>query len=142
MEAQPDTIVRKSGTRSASISIHVFFAAMVAGVSLLAFSRERQLNIDGFVPRIVTSAVFIWHLLMVPLAFAGILAAALWLLAKMAVGSRRPNTASGDGVPRREFFVRLCALTPPALTVALSLVSEYQLRHFRDFLKQCSVGIF
>jgi hypothetical protein len=78
-----------------------------------------------------TSALFIWHLLMVPLALVGTLVAALWLLARLVVGSYHPKITSGDGVTRRAFFVRLCALTPPALTVALSLVSEQQLRHFR-----------
>ena len=35
--------------------------------------------------------VFIWHLLMVPLAFVGILVAAVGLLAKMAVRWGRPE---------------------------------------------------
>ena len=117
------------------VALHVFFATMIAGIAVLMFGREYDWNVDVAVPRVATVAVFIWHLLMVPLAFAGIIVASIWALVKMAVRLfRRPgpsNAAASTGITRREFFARLCVLTPPAFTVLLTAVAEWQLNGFR-----------
>ena len=113
--------------------MHVFFAAMIAGIAVLMLGRTQHWNVDMMVPRVVTVAVFIWHLLMVPLALAGIVLAAVWTLVKAVIRLfRRPvNGVAATGITRREFFARFCALTPPSLTVLLTLVAEKQLREFR-----------
>jgi predicted MPP superfamily phosphohydrolase len=117
----------------ASACMHLFFAFMVADVGALMFGREYHVNVDVMVPRVVTVAVFIWHLLMVPLVFAGIIVAAICsLVGKVIRLFRRPGIgATGAGLTRREFFARLCLLTPPALTVLLTMVAEQQLKGFR-----------
>jgi hypothetical protein len=117
----------------ASVCMHIFFAAMVAGIGALMFGREYHLNVDAVVPQVVTVAVFIWHLLMVPLAFAGIVIASVCsLVRKVILLFRQPGVGtSGSGLTRREFFARLCLLTPPALTVLLTMVAEQQLKGFR-----------
>jgi hypothetical protein len=112
---------------------HAFFAAMIAGIWVLMFGRTHNWNVDVVVPSIVTSAIFIWHLLMVPLAFTGIAITAIYALMKIGVRLfRRPQEShEGTGMTRRDFFARLSVLTPPALTVLLSLVAEQQLKGFR-----------
>ncbi len=117
----------------ASAAVHVFFVAMAAGLCLLLVARDRGWNIDRDIPGLLAAAIFIWHLVVLPLALAGVLIAAIWqgirLLARL---FRRPGeSAARDGLTRRQFFARVCTLAPPSLTVVLSVVAEAQLRGFR-----------
>ena len=117
----------------AAILVHVFIAAMVAGIAVLMLGRAHHWNVDVAVPRFVTVAVFLWHLIVVPLTFIGIIIAAIVSAIGMLVRLfRRPeNFTPTTGLTRREFVARLCALTPPGLTVLLSIIAEQQLKGFR-----------
>lgn len=120
--------------RWASLAVHLFFAAMLGGVVVFLFGRAHDWRISDLMPGFLIAAVFLWHLVVLPLALAGVVIAGAWKLLKMIVRAvRRPRQVApvGDGLTRRDFFARICALTPPALTVALTLVSEVQLRGFR-----------
>jgi predicted MPP superfamily phosphohydrolase len=87
----------------------------------------------------VASAVFIWHLLLLPLGVS-----LLWLglggwgamrlgsSLRRSSGKRESRAAStGKGMPRRDFLSASLALVPPLLTVASTGVAIAQLRDFR-----------
>src|SRR5277367_6796413 len=69
----------------ACAALHLFFATMLAGLAVVMLGREFHWNTDAALPRFVTVALFIWHMLVVPLTLAGIIIAAIWALVKMAV---------------------------------------------------------
>jgi len=124
--------------KRAALLLHAFMLAMIISIGALMLGRTNNWNVDTSVPQFITVTVFIWHLIIVPLTFIGIIIAAIISAVGMIIRSIRnfrrkqnnPPTAA-TGPTRREFFARLCALTPPVVTVVLSLIAEQQLKGFR-----------
>ena len=117
----------------ASLSLHLFFAIMITTLGIMMLGRTHHWNVDVLVPRFITVAVFLWHFIVVPLALIGIIIAAIISAIGMLIRlfRTRQNTTPPTGLTRREFVARLTALTPPALTVVLSIIAEQQLKGFR-----------
>ncbi|HWB58180.1 MAG TPA: metallophosphoesterase [Chthoniobacteraceae bacterium] len=124
---------RRGGWRWASLAAHLFFATMLGGIIVYMYGREHDWRISAMMPAFLTASLYLWHLVVLPLALAGFAIAGAWKFLTMIVRRvRRPREAATlVGMTRREFFGRLLALAPPSLTAALTLVGEVQLHGFR-----------
>ena len=121
--------------RWSAVALHLFFAAMAGGMALLLVSHSRGRYVDDAIPGLLAAAIFIWHLIVLPLALAGVVVAVIWKAVMLLIGLfRKPRESAPpphEGLTRREFLARACALAPPSLTLLLSVVAEAQLRGFR-----------
>lgn len=105
-------------------------AGMFAGLSVVLWGRFAGVMVDDLLPRTVISAVFIWHLFMIPLWLG-------WQLAGSVIrGIRRLNPrsktpAAESGMSRREFLTAATTFAPAVVASAGALSSETQLEEFR-----------
>jgi len=118
--------------------VHGFFAIQLALLALVITGRLRHIHVDNYIPTAVWIITITWHLLVAPVALVacllGVLGTAVAAGVRLVSGrpALPPATESpGNGLTRREFLGSAVALTPPALTLALSAVAARQLTEFR-----------
>ena len=127
-------------------AFHGFLFLQTASLTGIVLSWSQHFNIDTFLPKPLAIVVFVWHLVVVPLALAGNLVGLVVESVTAVVrrfGSKASPSlppASDPGLTRREFLIATAALTPPALTLALSAVAAHQLEDFRIRLMTISVA--
>ncbi|MBA2433280.1 MAG: metallophosphoesterase [Chthoniobacterales bacterium] len=116
----------------------VIIALLLAGLVVLMATRRAEARVD--LPQFVTSVIYIWHLLvlpvLLPLVLLGGLAVLLWWTAKRlkTAGSTADQTAaSGEEAltTRRGFLAAAAALAPPILCFSLTGFALPQLNDFR-----------
>ena len=130
-----DRLLRKAGWKARARLLHsLFFAFQLAALIAVIASRESELW--DHLPRFVTTAVYLWHLLILPiliplLALGSIVALVCWIIRK--TGARKPpQTPSDDpGMSRRAFLAATAAFTPQLFTVGLTAIALRQLEQFR-----------
>ncbi len=115
----------------------VFVLGQVLGLGLIMLTRFGPAQPPGLWMKSATSAVFIWHLLLLPLGVSLLwLGLGGWGVTKLissfgrSSGKRSPETTS-EGIHRRDFLSASLALVPPLVTIASTGVAITQLRHFR-----------
>jgi len=105
-----------------------WMGAMLGGLLLFLGSRFGGVRVEELLPRPLVSAIFIWHLMILPLWL-------IWLVVRgfFAAGRRivRGPAPVEDGVSRREFISTAARLAPAVLTTGAALGSEPQLEEFR-----------
>jgi uncharacterized protein len=95
-------------------------------------SRGGLADIAELVWRPVWSAVFVWHLIFLPLWLLVNLARGLMALARaISRMERKAEPARDGGMSRREFIGVAAAYTPPMLSVGAGILAEGQLDDFR-----------
>ncbi|MEI8234014.1 MAG: metallophosphoesterase [Verrucomicrobiota bacterium] len=134
-------LLGRNASPAARIALHGFFLLQTGAVALL-FWASLTLNAGVFqaLPLPVLFVVYLWHLLVAPLALAGHLlglaaaaatGAARWLQKKFFPPPAALPAPAQNGLSRREFLGTLAALTPPLLTFPLSAYAGAQSADFR-----------
>lgn len=131
--------------------IGLFMGSQVALVVWILGRRVLAEYLPGQPPQVLSSAAYLWHLLILPAAWAVVAAAGLlvglwrwWrrlvaLTARTAATGPVPSVAAEGVAPdvpeltstRRQFLGTLTAATPVLLTGAGAAYSLFQLQHFR-----------
>lgn len=133
-----DRLLRKTGWKGRSRILHsLFFGFQLT--ALVAVIASRQSELWDHLPKLVTSAVYLWHLLILPLllpllAIGAIVALVCWVIGK--IRKREPretaNSQAADaGMSRRAFLAATAAFTPQLFTVGLTAIALRQLEQFR-----------
>ena len=123
----------------ASIAHTVFIALQFAGLVLVILSRRADFAFD--LPRVATAAVYVWHLLVLPVlapllllgAVIGLVIAAFKLFKREPIARQVHirQLTPGRVMNRRSFLATAAALTPPILSLSLTGVAMRQLEKFR-----------
>ncbi|MDD5348896.1 MAG: metallophosphoesterase [Chthoniobacteraceae bacterium] len=144
---QSARLLGRRASLAARVTLHGFFF-LQTGVVVLFLSTVFSLrgwHLLHALPTSVFLVIYLWHLVLVPLAlgghFLGITAATAagaahrvrqWLLPPPpALPAENPPTGGPGGLSRREFLGTLAALTPPLLTFPLSAYAGAQSKTFR-----------
>ena len=135
-----DRLLRRAGFKRRARILHsLFFSLQVIG--LLAVIASRRSETWDQLPQALTSAVYLWHLLilppLLPVLLIGVLVALVCaLIAK--IRTQPPivtaNSATDDharGMSRRAFLAATAAFAPQLLTVSLTAIALRQLEQFR-----------
>jgi predicted MPP superfamily phosphohydrolase len=131
-------LMRKAGWKGRMRILHsLFFVFQLA--ALLAVIAYRQSELWDFLPRFVTTAVYLWHLLILPLLLPLMVVAALaalvcWALRKIRARDAREIAAAqvdDARVSRRAFLAATAAFAPQLFTVGLTAIALRQLEQFR-----------
>jgi len=120
-------LARRGASRAVRLALHGFCLAQI--IFLAGMLRVP-------LPQPVYLIIYIWHLLVAPVALVIIL---FWLTGRTLAGILRffkpppapASTPAAGGVSRREFLGAVTALTPPVLTFPLSAFAATQLSCFR-----------
>lgn len=121
---------RRVGVRLAAIA---WILLVLGGLGLVMGARFAGQQSDDLLPRPVLSAVFIWHLLVLPLWMIGHLVALLGSGVRRVVtrSATSEEPASENSISRREFLSATSGFAPAVLTTAAALGAESQVEHFR-----------
>lgn len=130
-----DRLLRKAGWKGRARLLHgLFFGFQLAG--LLAVIASRRSEAWDQLPKFMMSAVYLWHLLILPLliplaAVAGIIAVLWWVIGK--IRNREIKAAQTDQahLSRRAFLAATAAFAPQLFTVGLTAIALRQLEQFR-----------
>ena len=84
----------------------------------------------------MTAAVYLWHLLILPLlipllAIGGIVALVCWVVRKIRAREAAAAHTDDTGMSRRAFLAATAAFTPQLFTVGLTAIALRQLEQFR-----------
>jgi predicted MPP superfamily phosphohydrolase len=130
-----DRLLRKTGWKVRARLLHSLFFGFQLG-ALVAVSASRQSEFWDHLPKLVTTAVYLWHLLILPLllpllAIGAIVALVRWLIRR--IRARETVNAQTDdaGMSRRAFLAATAAFTPQLFTVGLTAIALRQLEQFR-----------
>jgi predicted MPP superfamily phosphohydrolase len=133
-----DRLLRKAGFKGRVRILHSLFFGFQL-VSLLAVIASRRSEFWAHVPTTVTTAVYLWHLLILPLLIplwvvGAVVALVCWLIRK--IRTREPREIAdaqpdGAGMSRRAFLAATAAFTPQLFTVGLTAIALRQLEQFR-----------
>jgi hypothetical protein len=130
-----DRLLRKAGWKGGSRTVHgLFFRFQLAALTAVIASRQSELW--DHLPRFVTTAVYLWHLLILPLLIplllvGSIVSVVCWSIRK-AQRRRVPDSQSEDtAMTRRAFLAATAAFTPQLFTVGLTGIALRQLEQFR-----------
>jgi len=132
-----DRLLRKAGFKRVRILHSLFFGVQLAGLLTVILSRRSELW--DWLPKAMTAAVYLWHLLILPLlipllAVGAVVALVRWVIRKIRTqepretGTTQPDDAR---VSRRAFLSATAAFTPQLFTVGLTAIALRQLEQFR-----------
>jgi predicted MPP superfamily phosphohydrolase len=131
-----DRLLRKAGWKGRIRILHgLFFGFQLA--ALVAVIASRQSEFWDHLPRFVTTAVYLWHLLILPLllpllAIGAIVALIGWVIRKIRTrGANEIRPVQPTGMSRRAFLAATAAFTPQLFTVGLTAIALRQLEQFR-----------
>lgn len=132
-----DRLLRKAGFKRVRILHSLFFGVQLAGLLTVLLSRRSELW--DWLPKALTAAVYLWHLLILPLlipllAIGAIVALVFWVVGKTRARKQRETaTVQPDnaGMSRRAFLAATAAFTPQLFTVGLTTIALRQLEQFR-----------
>jgi predicted MPP superfamily phosphohydrolase len=130
-----DRLMRKAGWKGWARILHsLFFGFQLA--ALLAVIASRQSELWDHLPRFVTTAVYLWHLLILPLllpllAIGAIAAVLRWVIRKIRAREAPEAQTNEAAMSRRAFLAATAAFTPQLFTVGLTTIALRQLEQFR-----------
>lgn len=132
-----DRLLRRAGFKRVRILHSIFFGVQLAGLLCVILSRRSELW--NWLPQAMTAAVYLWHLLilplLIPLLVVGVIVALVcWVIGKMR--TRKPHETNATqpddtSVSRRAFLAATAAFTPQLFTVGLTAIALRQLEQFR-----------
>src|SRR6266404_2211248 len=133
-----DRLLRKAGWKGRARILHSFFYGFqLAGLLFVVFSRQSARW--DHLPTAVMTAIYLWHLLILPLllpllVIGAIIVLVCWVIGKTRRRSGRETEKSHideAGMSRRAFLAATAALTPQLFTVGLTAIALRQLEQFR-----------
>jgi hypothetical protein len=112
-----------------------FMIFQLAGLAWLFLGRMSAVGADRWMPKFVVTALFLWHMLVLPLVLAGVILALPVLVVRGIGRLYRPTVPTQQArqvqVDRRSFLAATAAAIPPLLTLGLTGLALQQLRQFR-----------
>lgn len=138
-----DRLLREAGWKGRVRILHgLFFGFQLAG--LLAVIASRRSEAWDQLPKFMMSAVYLWHLLILPLiipctAIGGIVTLVFWVIRKIRARETANAQKSEAGMSRRAFLAATAAFTPQLFTVGLTAIALRQLEQFR--IRQLTIPI-
>lgn len=130
-----DRLLRAAGWKGRVRILHsLFFGFQLAG--LLGVILSRRSEAWDQLPKVMMSAVYLWHLLILPLliplgAAAGIIALLCWAIGQIRARETTNTPTGAAAVSRRAFLAATAAFTPQLFTVGLTAIALRQLEQFR-----------
>jgi predicted MPP superfamily phosphohydrolase len=130
-----DRLLRKAGWKGRLRILHgLFFGFQLS--ALIAVIASRQSELWDHLPRFVTTAVYLWHLLILPLllpllAIGAIVALLRWAIRKIRARGPADARTNAASMSRRAFLAATAAFTPQLFTVGLTAIALRQLEQFR-----------
>ena len=130
-----ERLLRKAGCWGRIRLLHsLFFGLQLAGLLTVILSRRSELW--NWLPKAVTAAVYLWHLLILPLlipfvALGGIVALVCWTVHKIRAREAAAAPTADPAMSRRAFLAATAAFTPQLFTVGLTAIALRQLEQFR-----------
>jgi predicted MPP superfamily phosphohydrolase len=130
-----DRLLRKAGWKGRARILHsLFFGFQLA--ALIAVIASRQSELWDHLPRFVTTAVYLWHLLILPLLLPLLMIGASvalvgWVIRKTRARKIADAPSNQAGMSRRAFLAATAAFTPQLFTVGLTAIALRQLEQFR-----------
>jgi predicted MPP superfamily phosphohydrolase len=131
-------LLRNAGWKGRTRILHsLFFGFQLA--ALVAVIASRRSELWDHLPRFVTTAVYLWHLLILPLllpllVLGAIVAILRWAIRKIRAREAREiaSLETNDArVSRRAFLAATAAFTPQLFTAGLTAIALRQLEQFR-----------
>jgi len=112
-----------------------FMIFQLVGLAWLFLGRVSSSEADRWMPKFVVTAVFLWHMLILPVVLA-LVVLALPVVVVRGIGrfykSPMPPQEIGQvKLDRRSFLATTAAVLPPLLTLSLTGLALRQLRQFR-----------
>jgi uncharacterized protein len=128
-------LLRNAGWKGRTRLLHGLFFGFQLG-ALVAVIASRQSELWDHLPRFVTTAVYLWHLLILPLvvpftAVAAIVTLFRWVIRKIRARKTVETQTDDAGMTRRAFLAATAAFTPQLFTVGLTAIALRQLEQFR-----------
>jgi uncharacterized protein len=129
-----DSSLRRSGhSWKARIWPPLFALAMATLLTLFVLARGMEFPLRDFLPRLLVTAIYLWHLIVLPV---WLLVAPVAELTRVITSRiRRRNTAEEKSpaapMDRRLFLRTMAATVPPTALFGLTALSLPQLNHFR-----------
>ncbi|MBV9008428.1 MAG: metallophosphoesterase [Verrucomicrobia bacterium] len=112
-------------------ALALFSAAQIAGLVWLLSRRFAYSSGMTLLLKFAMSAVFIWHMILLPLLLlVGIAAIPILLVARLRRGRSSPANCA-PGLSRRQFLGVAAAATPPLLNLSLATIAMRQMSEFR-----------
>ena len=130
-----DRLLRRAGWKGRVRILHsFFFGFQLAG--LLAVILSRRSEAWDQLPKFVMAAVYLWHLVILPLivpltVIGGIVTLGLWVSRKIRERETGAAPTGGAGMSRRAFLAATAAFAPQLFTVGLTAIALRQLEQFR-----------
>jgi predicted MPP superfamily phosphohydrolase len=130
-----DRLLRKTRWKGRARLLHSLFFGFQLG-ALVAVIASRQSELWDHLPKFVTTAVYLWHLLILPLllpllAIGAIVALVRWLIRRIRARETVDAQTDDAGMSRRAFLAATAAFTPQLFTVGLTAIALRQLEQFR-----------
>src|SRR5207237_520527 len=117
--------------------IALFLLAQIGGFAWMIGARFVESNWGHALPKFAVAAIFIWHLLGLPLALLTAVLALPFLLVRWLARRLRHRTegataaSAANELSRRDFLGAAAAFAPPLFTISLTGVALAQLNNFR-----------
>ncbi len=124
----------RRATRPWRVAFHAYMAFQFLSLAAIVAGRVWEWDLDAIFPVYGYSIVFLWHLLLLPVALIIALVAlpGSWVKAFLQRRQAAPSEPlPGAPMSRRDFLAASTALTPPFLSLALGAIASEQLSQFR-----------
>jgi predicted MPP superfamily phosphohydrolase len=113
-----------------------FMTFQLAGLAWLFLGRMSSSDADRWMPKIIVTAVFVWHMLVLPLVLACVILALPVVVVRGISGRSKSRSTTHlrtaqTHIERRRFLAMTTALAPALLTLSLTGLALKQLRQFR-----------
>ncbi len=133
-------LIRRARWKPAAVIVHsLFIVLQVLGLLVVLLSRRPEFPFE--LPRFGTAAVYVWHLLILPLLAPLLLIGSVAALAIAAFKFIRRTPAArqvhirqlsqGPVIGRRSFLATAAVLAPPLFSVSITGIAVRQLEDFR-----------
>ena len=108
-----------------------FFLLQAGVLAAILFIRTRGITTDLLGSKPILAAVYLWHLVLLPLLLVGLLIRGLWLVGRRAwAGPRAPGLEPGD-ISRRRFLALAAGGGPMILCAGVTTIGLRQIEDFR-----------
>jgi predicted MPP superfamily phosphohydrolase len=141
-----DRLLRKAGWKGRIRVLHSLFCGFQLAGLLFVFFFRQSARWDHL-PTSLMTAIYLWHLLIMPLllplfVIGAIVALVCWVIGKIRKRAAREITdapVDNTGITRRAFLAATAAFTPQLFTVGLTAIALRQLQQFR--VRRMSISI-
>lgn len=141
-------LIRRARWKAAAVVVHsLFIVLQVVGLLVVLLSPRPEFPLE--LPQFGTAAVYVWHLLILPVLAPLLLIGSVVAIAMAAFKAlrRTPEArhvhirqlSQGPAIDRRSFLATAAVLAPPLFSVSITGLALRQLEDFR--IRRLTIGI-